>query len=165
MPEPIVPTPVVEDPTPERTFTQAEVDALVSRRLARAMKGMPSEEELANFRTWQNDQQTHRTTIETLTTERDTARGRVTALETELSQVKQANYVQSKGFSGDDAEFVIFKAAKMVDDKTTFEQAVDKIAEDRKQKPSFDWSAPVGEGTKENTASSVMNALIRGARK
>lgn len=53
----------------------------------------------------------------------------------------------------------------MVDDKTTFEQAVDALTADRKN-PTFDWTAPVGgNGTKEQTENSMMNALIRGALK
>ena len=40
------PTPApAPEPAPEKTFTQAEVDAMIGKRLAKAMKGMPSEEE------------------------------------------------------------------------------------------------------------------------
>ena len=52
----------------------------------------------------------------------------------------------------------------MVDDKTTFEQAVDALTADRK-KTSFDWTAPVGGGTQKTGENDVMNALIRGALK
>ena len=56
MSEPInTPTPApAPEPTPEKTFTQAEVDAMIGKRLAKAMKGMPSEEELTAYRTWQD---------------------------------------------------------------------------------------------------------------
>lgn len=165
MSEPIVtPAPVAES-TPVKTFTQEEVDAVVGKRLAKAMKGMPSEEELASFRNWQGTQQTTQNTINTLTTERDAATGRVATLEAELAQLKQTNYIQTKGFAGEDAEFVLFKALKMVNDKTSFEQAVDQIAEERKAKPSFSWSAPVGDGSKKPCVNETMNALIRGAVK
>lgn len=50
----------------------------------------------------------------------------------------------------------------MVDDKTTFEQAVDALTADRK-KTTFDWTAPLGGGQKKET--DIMNALIRGALK
>lgn len=165
MSEPIVAPAVPAESAPVKTFTQEEVDAVVGRRLAKAMKGMPSEEELAAFRSWQGTQQATQNTINTLTVERDTATGRVAALEAELAQLKQTSYIQSKGFSGEDAEFVLFRAAKMVNNETSFEQAVDQIAEERKSKPSFSWSAPVGEGTKKNNANDTMNALIRGAVK
>ena len=47
--------------------------------------------------------------------------------------MKRDKYVLSKGLTGDDAEFIAFKALKMVDDKTTFEQAVDKLTENRQK--------------------------------
>ena len=52
----------------------------------------------------------------------------------------------------------------MVDDKTTFEQAVDALTADRK-KITFDWTAPVGGGNTKTGENDVMNALIRGALK
>ena len=39
------PAPAPEQP-PVKTFTQEEVDAMIGKRLAKAMKGIPSEEEL-----------------------------------------------------------------------------------------------------------------------
>ena len=66
--------------------------------------------------------------------------------------------------SGEEAEFIAFKALKMVDDKTTFEQAVDSLTADRK-KTTFDWTAPVGDGSKKTSENDVMNALLRGALK
>lgn len=83
---------------------------------------------------------------------------------TELGKLKQEKYVLSKGLTGEEAEFISFKAGKMVDDKTTFEQAVDALTADRK-KTSFDWTAPVGGGKQKTGENDVMNALIRGALK
>ena len=86
------------------------------------------------------------------------------ASQAEVEQLRRDKYVLSKGLTGEDAEFIAFKAMKMVDDKTTFEQAVDALTANRK-KATFDWTAPAGGGTKENTANQQMNALIRGALK
>ena len=83
---------------------------------------------------------------------------------TELGKLKQEKYVLSKGLTGEEAEFIAFKAGKMVDAKTTFEQAVDALTDDRK-KTSFDWTAPVGGGKQKTGETDVMNALIRGALK
>lgn len=150
---------------PERTFTQAEVDALIARRVSRVTRGLPSEEEMTAFRNWQSNQQNEQQRWNNLTTERDTARGRVTALEAELEQMKRENYIYSKGLTGEDAEYVAFKAAKLMDDKTDFNAAVDKVMEERAKKPTFDWSASLGgDNTKPNT-NAAMNALIRGAFK
>lgn len=83
---------------------------------------------------------------------------------TELGKLKQEKYVLSKGLTGEEAEFIAFKAGKMVDAKTTFEQAVDALTADRK-KTTFDWTATVGSGSTKTGQNDVMNALIRGALK
>lgn len=98
------------------------------------------------------------------TTEAGTAAGTLSTTQAELESLKRSYYVASKGLTGDEAEFIAFKAAKMVDDKTTFEQAVDALTADRK-KTTFDWTAPVGGGSKKTGENDVMNALIRGALK
>lgn len=102
--------------------------------------------------------------LRTKTTEAETAAGTLSTTQAELESLKRSYYVASKGLTGDEAEFIAFKAAKMVDDKTTFEQAVDALTADRK-KTSFDWTAPVGGGKTKTGENDVMNALIRGALK
>lgn len=164
MSEPIVNPVPAPEPSPAKTFTQEEVDAIVGKRLAKAMKGVPSDEELTAYRSWKENQATEQERWNTLTNERDTANGRVSALTAELEQAKRDNYILSKGLTGDEAEFISFKAAKMVDEKTTFEAAVDQLTAEREKKPTFDWAAPVG-GNKPTNTSSAMNAIIRGATK
>ena len=166
MSEPINnPTPApAPEPAPEKTFTQAEVDAMICNRLAKAMKGMPSEEELTAYRTWQTGQAGEKERWDKLTGERDTLSGKLTAAESERDQLKRELYVLKKGLTGEEAEFIAFKAGKMVDEKTTFEQAVDSLTADR-QKITFDWTAPVGGGSSKTGENDLMNALIRGALK
>lgn len=98
------------------------------------------------------------------TTEAETASGALSTTQAELEELKRSYYVASKGITGEEAEFIAFKAGKMVDDKTTFEQAVDALTADRK-KTTFDWTAPVGGGSPKTGENDVMNALIRGALK
>lgn len=165
MSEPItnpVPTP---EPSPAKTFTQEEVDAIVGKRLAKAMKGVPTEEELTAYRSWKESQQTEQEKWNNLTKERDTANGKVSSLTAELEQAKRDNYILSKGLTGDEAEFISFKAAKMVNEKTTFEAAVDQLTAEREKKPTFDWTAPVGGSGAKPSVNDVMNSIIRGARK
>ena len=168
MSEPInnpTPTPApAPEPTPEKTFTQAEVDAMIGKRLAKAMKGMPSEEELTAYRSWRDGQAGEKERWDKLTGERDTLAGKLTSTENERDQLKRELYVLKKGVTGEEAEFIAFKAAKMVDDKTTFEQAVDALTADRKQ-TTFDWTAPVGGNNNKQDANAAMNALIRNALK
>lgn len=150
-----------------RTFTQEEVDNIVTKRLNRAMRGVPSEEEIAAYRTWKSNQQTEEERINSLMNERDSSKAALASALLEIDNLKHASYIASKGFTGDEAEFIAFKAAKMADedDKMTFESAVDKLAEAKKAKPTFDWQAPVGGGNTTAGANSFMNNWIRGARK
>lgn len=152
------------EPSPAKTFTQEEVDAMIGKRLAKAMKGIPSDEEITAYRTWKDSQQTEQERQAKRDKELADSKSALTAAQTELEQVKRDKYVLSKGLTGDDAEFIAFKALKMVDDKTTFEQAVDKLTENR-QKVKFDWAAPAGNGEKPNATNAAMNNLIRGALK
>lgn len=144
----------------EKTFTQADVDALIQKRLERERKKFPNDEEMTAYRTWKDNQQTEQERWNKLQGERDTLSGKLTAAEGERDNLKRELYVLKKGLSGDEAEFIAFKAGKMVDDNTTFEQAVDALTAERR-KTTFDWTAPVGDGQK--TQSNEMNALIRGA--
>lgn len=157
------PTPVSE-PSPAKTFTQEEVDAMIGKRLAKAMKGIPSEEEITAYRTWKDSQQTEQERQAKRDKELADSKSALTAAQAEIEQMKRDKYVLSKGLTGDDAEFIAFKAMKMVDDKTTFEQAVDKLTENR-QKVKFDWTAPAGGGEKKDNINAAMNNLIRGALK
>lgn len=172
MSEPIE-NPVDQENTPENggeiTFTQAQVDALISKEKARAVakakKGMPDAEELNSFRAWRENQKTEAKNLQTAISERDTAASRVAELENELEGMKHVQYLASKGLIGEEAEFIAFKAEKLVSDKTTFESAVDTILAGRKEKPSFSWSAPLGGGESKASENETMNALIRGIRR
>ena len=102
--------------------------------------------------------------LKTKTTEAETATGTLSATQSELESLKRSYYVASKGLTGEEAEFITYKAGKMVSDKVTFEQAVDELTADRK-KTTFDWTAPAGGGKPKTGENDVMNALIRGALK
>lgn len=152
------------EPSPAKTFSQEEVDAMIGKRLAKAMKGMPSEEELTAYRSWKDGQQTEQERQAQRDREFAESKNALTAAQTEIEQLKRDKYVFSKGLTGEEAEFIAFKAQKMVDDKTTFEQAVDQLTESR-QRVKFDWTAPAGGGQSNQNVNAAMNSLIRGALK
>nr|DAJ15341.1 MAG TPA: Major capsid protein [Siphoviridae sp. ctqcj14] len=158
-----IPAPSPE-PSPAKTFTQEEVDAMIGKRLAKAMKGMPSDDELTAYRTWKDSQQTEQERQAKREKEFADNKSALTAAQAEVQQLKREKYVLSKGLTGEEAEFISFKAEKIMDDKTTFEQAVDKLTENR-QKVKFDWTAPAGGGSEKNNVNAAMNSLIRGALK
>lgn len=148
----------------EKTFTQADVDKLIQSRLERERKKYPSEEEITAYRRWKDSQQTEQERQAKRDKDLADSKSALTAAQAEIEQMKRDKYVLAKGMTGDDAEFIAFKALKMVDDKTTFEQAVDRLTENR-QKVKFDWAAPAGGGERPNATNAAMNSLIRGALK
>lgn len=146
----------------EQTFSQADVDRMIQQRLERERRKYPSEEELTAFNTWKANNQTEQQKAAQRERDLTKAQTDLQAAQSELEQLKRERYVTSKGLSGEEAEFVAYKAAKMVDSKTTFEQAVDALTESRK-KVTFDWSASAGDGDREAKTNAAMNQLIRGA--
>lgn len=148
----------------EKTFTQADVDKMIQSRLDRERKKYPSEEEITAYRTWKDSQQTEQERQAERDKEFADNKSALTAAQAEVQQLKREKYVLSKGLTGEEAEFISFKAEKMVDDKTTFEQAVDKLTENR-QKVKFDWTAQAGGSSEKSNTNAAMNSLIRGALK
>lgn len=148
----------------ESTFTQAEVDAIVAKRLARATKGMPNEDELKAWNAWKANQQSEAEKVKTIETERDTEKAARLAAEAKVTQYERERYLTSKGVGADELEFYCFKIGQKVTDTVTFEKAADAFLKERKAaNVRVDTSAPVGGasgGTK--TANDAMNALIRG---
>lgn len=167
MAEPNTNTPAQEPaPAPEKTFTQAEVDTLIGKRLAKAMKGMPDEAELTAFRAWKESQQTKKDRWDDLTKERDTAKSQLTAAQTELEQLKREKILLGKGVPAEDVDYYSFKIGKLVTDEKTFEQAAGEFfKENSPGKVRVDMTAKLGGGGSERTANEQMNALIRGALK
>lgn len=148
----------------EKTFTQAELDKAIQSRLERERRKYPSDEEMNAYRTWKDSQQTEQDRQAKRDKELADSRSALSAAQAELEQMKREKYVLGKGLTGDDAEFIAYKASKLVDEKTTFEQAVDQLMENR-QKPTFDWTAPMGGGSTGTNVNATMNNLIRGAIK
>jgi len=97
---------------PEKTFTQADVDKIVSDRLARERSKIPSADELKAYGEWKKSQQTEAEKA----AEREKALAEAQARSEEL---KRELLVSRAGVKAEDADFVIFKVAKMDSD---FEQ-------------------------------------------
>lgn len=159
---------------PEKTFTQAEVDSMIGRRLAAATKGMPGKEELEAFRAWKESQQTEKDRWENLTKERDENKTALTAAQEELEQYKREKFLLGKGISTDDVDYYAFKIGKLVDDKTDFETAAENFMKEHttaknsvQEKPgTFRMSsgAPVGGGTTQlQSLNDRINNKLRGA--
>lgn len=113
------------EPAPEKTFTQSEVDSIVGKRLAKAMKGIPSEEELSAFRAWKESQQTEKERWDALTKDRDESKAALTAAQTELEQLRREKVLLNKGVPASDVDYYAFKIGKLVTETVDFEEAAE----------------------------------------
>ena len=114
----------------EKKFTQADVDALISKTIARERSKQLSPDEIADYMDLKAKRDTYTSnaaTIASVTAERDSAKSALTAANAELEQLKHERYLVSKGVSADDIDFVGFKVNKMVSDDKTFEAAADEF--------------------------------------
>ena len=154
----------IEKDQPEKMFTQAELDTILAKRLARVKKEMPSEEELSSFREWQKSH--NDTVISNLTNERDSAKNELSTVKAELEAMKREKFLLSKGINADDVDYYAFKIGKNVTDKVTFEQAAEAfLAENNgKSKVTVDLSGNLEGGKKSTNPNDVMNALLRGKK-
>lgn len=142
-----------------KTFTQEEVDALIAKRVAREKKGMPSAEELTQFREWQKTQQSEADKLGAAEKARDAANSA-------LEDARNENTLLRMGVPADDVDYYAFKIKKLVTDKKDFETAAKEFLKDKK--PSSTVTVEMGAqggGSKADTANAAMNKLIRGAIK
>lgn len=148
----------------EKTFTQADVDALIQKRLDRERKKFPGEEELTAFRAWKASQQTEQDRWNALKNEKDTATAALAAAQAELEQMKREKYLTGKGVAADDLDYYTFKIGKLVNDNTTFEQAAEAfLKENAPKNVRVDMTASLAGEKKTASPNEEMNALIRGA--
>ena len=114
---------------PEKLFTQADVDRIINNRLARMKQDMDTADQYRR--------------------ERDDARRK-------LEQYKNDAFLASKGVKDADKDYVTFKAMQLVDDNTSFQQAVENFL---KENPRF-----TGRGFRVvSTGSSTLNFGSGGA--
>ena len=142
----------------ERTFTQAEVDELINKRMARVKKGLPSDEELNAYREWKAKQNPE--PAKATPDELETAR-----MEAEMT--RRENYLLRKGIDPDDVDYYVYRISKEMDGDTDFEDAAeDYLKKHNKKNPvRMDTGARLNGGAKTKTGNEAMNDIIRNARK
>jgi hypothetical protein len=118
--------------TTERTFTQAEVDKIIDKRLKREREGMPTPEELTKFRDWQKSQETEADKIKTLTDDNGKLKKTLDELTAKNTQYEREKYLTGKGVKADDIDYYVFKISQKVSDDVTFEAAADEFLKDYK---------------------------------
>ena len=107
-----------------KTFTQAELDAIVKQRLERQAKGQPSKEEMEAFRKWQDSQKT----AEQLSQEKISAAESSRAdAEKKLAAAEAKCCAYSKGVTAEAVDDVIALAMAKVSDDMPIEKAIDAV--------------------------------------
>lgn len=150
----------------EKMFTQADLDALIGRRLAEERKKYPTADELNAFNAWKASQKTDADKLAAVTSERDSANNKYAEAQNEILKLKHERYLLDKGIPADDLDYYEFKISKNVTDAVTFEKAAeDFIKENKRTGVRIDTAGPVGGKGGKATPAEQMNALIRGARK
>ena len=148
-----------EEQQEEKTFTQAEVDAIINKRLAKERKGQPSAEELSAFREWKAKQ-----------TPPDADKVTRDDLDSALAEVEMArreNYLLREGIDPEDVDYYVYRISKTMDGDTEFEDAAKEYFKTHKTRSPvrMDTGARLdgGKGGKK-TLNEQMNDLIRNAK-
>ena len=130
----------------EKTFAQAELDRIISERIARERKNLPDEADLKAYKEWKKAQQTE--------AEKAAEREKeYQALQSRSIELERENAVIKAGVKADDAEFVIFKVSRMEGD---FKKNLESFLSENKK-----FTEPVTEnvpGTKHNPSTTDQDA-------
>ena len=143
----------------EKLFTQAELDAIISKRVNAAKRGMPSADELTEFRTWKQTHTDTDTQLKTITGERDTA-------QSELEMARREIFLLKKGIPAEDVDYYVYKISKTMDDDTEFENAAKAfLKENKRTTVHMDTGARLnGDNGGTKSWNDKMNELIRNAK-
>ena len=123
-----------ENPTPteeEKKFSQAEVDDLISKRLARERKKYPTDEELADWRNWKETRQQGEEASAKAARELNDYKTKYDHAIRELEQARNEMYLLAKGVPVEDVDYYAYKSSKLTNEETTFEQAAQKYLEEK----------------------------------
>lgn len=117
--------------TEEKKFSQAEVDDLISKRLARERKKYPTDEELADWRNWKETRQQGEEASAKAARELNDYKTKYDHAIRELEQARNEMYLLAKGVPGEDVDYYAYKISKRTNEETTFEQAAQKYLEEK----------------------------------
>lgn len=143
---------------PEKTFTQAEVDSLIAKRLERERKKVLGEEELAAFRSWRERQPEEQALLDARTRERDEARS-------QLEELRREVFLTGLGVAPEDADYYAYKIGKLVTEELSFEEAAEQFLKENSagNRVRVETGARLGAG-KATNANEAMNEILRGIR-
>lgn len=105
---------------------RSEAQKLADGMLAKKMKNMPSKEELAAFRKWQDDQKTEAQRIADVQRKAEDA---ISAAERREAKANAMIAAASNGIKSEHIEDAVILAMARVNDDTTIEEEIAKIAQ------------------------------------
>ena len=149
----------------EKKFTQAEVDAIIGKRLAEERAKFPTAEEMSKYNAYKAAQATDAEKMTALATERDTARNDLAAEKAKVAQLQHEALLAKLGAPTDDIEYVDFKVRQMVTAEKNYETAAKEFISGWKAPVHADMGGNLDGGASPQSVNSTMNAIIRGARK
>lgn len=118
-------TEVEKDSGNDEMISKADAQKMADAFAAKKLKGMPSKEELAAYKKWQDDQKTAEE-------KRAEEVERLQTIEAENNTLKQERTIRRKGVAEDDVEYVHFKVSKM--DGEDFDE---KLEDFLKENPKY----------------------------
>lgn len=134
----------------EEMVTKAEAQKMADAMVAKKLKGMPTKEELAEYKKWKDDQKTAEE-------KRAEQEERYRQIEAENTSLKHEREILNKGVKTKDVDYVLFKVNKM--EGEDFGENLDKFLEENPEylastgsKKSND-GAPVKRSTEPASAS------------
>lgn len=124
----------------EKVFTQAELDALLAKRIARERKKYPSDEKLAEYEEWKKSQ-------EPKETPEDEAKKKLSEAEAKANKLELKVSCLEKGVGKDSVDDVVALASNYVSEEVDMDEAVDKVLE---KYPTFKVTQEKKEDVKED---------------
>ena len=159
------------------TYSYEQAEEIANARADRATKaalsnyfrqqGMTEAEVTQALNDFKARKDKNKPDVSAITKERDDAKE-------ELESLKRTNYLRDKGVGKDDLDYVLFKASKLVDDKTDFEHAVDKFLKENprytssgqnRYRAAGSASSGSGSGSAQNSNDKINDAIRNAFRR
>ena len=141
----------------EKTFTQAEVDAIINKRLAKERKGQPSAEELTAFRAWKAQQEPE---------QKGPTQSDLDSALADMEMTRRENWLLRKGIDPEEVDYYVYRISKEMDGETDFEDAAEEYFKKHKQRQTvrMDTGARLNSNRGSKSINDTMNDLIRNAK-
>ena len=138
-----------------RSFTQHEVDEIVKTRLARALKNMPSKDELLEFENLKKINEENEAAILKLRAESENNMQRLLTYE-------RKEILNKRGIEDKFKDFAMFEAEKLTNEDVSFDNAIDMVIENNEwllKKTGF--KTGMSQGSFESGISSLEESFYR----